>query len=86
MGKRRRNRSRTRRRTASTKQVPKRCPIEQVQHIADRRRKTLAALGRIETDLREACDLARAHGATLRQLGDRMGVSPQAVHRYWTSR
>lgn len=47
------------RRTRARKQVPKRCSIEQVQRLADRCRKTLAALGRLETDLRDACDPSR---------------------------
>ena len=56
---------------------------ERVVEAAEERRQVLAALAEANHKLREAVALYRSEGATLREIGELMGVSAQAVHKDW---
>lgn len=54
-----------------------------VAEAAEERRLAQAALAEANQNLRRAVGLYRSEGATLRELGELMGVSAQAVHKDW---
>ena len=96
MARRRRKRPRPRRRAASAHNARPAKPPElsasyhspwvRAPRIAERRRQQQAALGDTNRELRAVCTELRNTGATLRQIGNLIGVSPQAVHSYWLTR
>ena len=93
MARRRRKRPPPRRRAASTHNArpakspelsaPYHSPWVRVTQIAERRRQQQAALGDTNRELRAVCTELHNTGATLRQIGNLIGVSAQAVHSYW---
>ena len=95
MARRRRKRPPPRRRAASTRNArpakpPERSggashhsPWVRAPQIAERRRQQQAALGDTNRELRAVCTELHNTGATLRQIGNLIGVSAQAVHSYW---
>lgn len=54
-----------------------------VTEAAEERRRAQAALAEANKKLRRAVASYRSEGATLRELGELMGVSAQAVHKDW---
>ncbi len=93
MARRRRKRPPPRRRAASTRNArPAKSPELSASYhspwvrapqIAERRRQQQAALGDTNRELRAVCTELHNTGATLRQIGNLIGVSAQAVHSYW---
>ena len=58
-------------------------PWIRAAQIAERRRQQQAALGDTNRELRAVCTELHNTGAILRQIGNLIGVSAQAVHSYW---
>lgn len=56
---------------------------QRVAEAAEERRRLQAALAEANQKLRQAVASYRSEGATLRELGELMGVSAQAVHKDW---
>lgn len=54
-----------------------------VAEAAEERHRAQAALAEANQKLRQAVASYRSEGATLRELGELMGVSAQAVHKDW---
>ena len=61
-------------------------PAGEVTQAVEDRAYVLADLEKANRKLRKAVAAARSEGATLAQLAEIMGVSPQAVHRHWIER
>ncbi|MDE0288480.1 MAG: hypothetical protein OXM88_14935 [bacterium] len=61
-------------------------PWEHLRQAAVDHRRLVAAVEAHKPELRAACEQVRAQGATLGQIAAVVGVSPQAVHKYWLPR
>ena len=93
MARRRRNRKGRRRPSRSRSRTPSRAvgqhrtagsdPWERLRQIVEDHRRLVAAVEAHKAELRAACGHLRQEGATLSQIAAVLGISPQAVHKYW---
>ena len=88
--KRRRRPSRTRSHTPGRglgqRRAARSDPWEHLGLVAEHHRRLVAAVEAHKAELRAACGQVRAQGATLGGIAAVVGVSPQAVHKYWLPR
>ncbi|MDE0168471.1 MAG: hypothetical protein OXS29_17265 [bacterium] len=61
-------------------------PWEHLRQVVVDHRRLVGAVEAHKPELRAACGQLRAQGATLGEIAAVVGVSPQAVHKYWLPR
>ncbi|MDE0169816.1 MAG: hypothetical protein OXS29_09905 [bacterium] len=78
-----RSRSQTAKRAVGQHRPARSDPWEHLRQVAEDHSRLVAAVEAHKPELRAACGQLRAQGATLGQIAAVVGVSPQAVHKYW---
>ena len=71
---------------AQHRAAPPSDPWDHLRQVAENHKRLVAAIEAHKLELRAACGQLRAQGATLGEIAAVMGVSPQAIHKYWLPR